>query len=162
MQKYLIEGPWSGELAIIPRPRGSDWLEDEVRALKDEGFALVVSFLTGDEAEELGLLREAEVIRDNGLEFWNFTIPDLGVPASREAATKFLEKLHQLLLAGKKIAIHCRGKHWQVGLSRLKHVSDVRTRSISSVQPGKRSSRLLSSGDIRTEGLGYRTFAGTS
>jgi protein-tyrosine phosphatase len=116
MQKYLIEGPWSGELAIIPRPRGSDWLEDEVRALKDEGFDVVVSFLTGDEAEELGLLREAEVIRGSGLEFWNFPIPDLGVPASRETATKFLEKLHQLLLAGKKIAIHCRGSIGRSGL----------------------------------------------
>ena len=29
---YWIPGPWLGRLAIMPRPRGGDWLEDEIRS----------------------------------------------------------------------------------------------------------------------------------
>jgi hypothetical protein len=29
-QLYWIEGPWAGHFAIVPRPRGGDWLEDEI------------------------------------------------------------------------------------------------------------------------------------
>ena len=46
MTRYQIEGPWRGQLAIVPRPRGEDWLRDEARAWKDEGFDVVVSLLT--------------------------------------------------------------------------------------------------------------------
>lgn len=116
MQKYEIEGPWPGELAIIPRPRGGDWLDDEITAVKHAGFDLMVSLLTPEEAEELGLTGEAEAFGNSGLQFCSFPIPDLGVPVSRESATKFLETLHQRLLAGKKIAIHCRGSIGRSGL----------------------------------------------
>jgi hypothetical protein len=27
---FWIPGPWKGKLAIVPRPRGGDWLDDEV------------------------------------------------------------------------------------------------------------------------------------
>ena len=52
---YQIQGPWRGRLAIVPRPRGGEWLDDDVRALKEQGFDLVVSLLTPDEAIDLGL-----------------------------------------------------------------------------------------------------------
>jgi hypothetical protein len=29
---YSIKGPWSGQLAILARPRGNDWLVDEVKS----------------------------------------------------------------------------------------------------------------------------------
>jgi hypothetical protein len=29
---YWIEGPWTGRLAISARPRGWDWLQDDVAA----------------------------------------------------------------------------------------------------------------------------------
>jgi hypothetical protein len=29
---YWINTPWPGRLAIVPRPRGGDWLEEEVGA----------------------------------------------------------------------------------------------------------------------------------
>ena len=63
MTNYLIEGPWPGRLAIVPRPRGGDWLEDEVRAWKEMGFDVVVSLLTRDELDELGLVAEAALSR---------------------------------------------------------------------------------------------------
>src|SRR5436190_7340144 len=89
MLTYKIEGPWPGELAIIPRPRGGDWLDDEARAVKNDGFDVVVSLLTREEAEELGLGDEADSIRMQGLQFCNYSMPDLGVPASRESAMEF-------------------------------------------------------------------------
>jgi protein-tyrosine phosphatase len=116
MTSYLIKGPWPGELAIIPRPRGGDWLEDEVRSLRQDGFQIVVSMLTREEAEELDLTQEDAIVRDHGLQFLNYPVPDRGVPNSRESAREFLEKLHVDLLAGKKIAVHCRGSVGRAGL----------------------------------------------
>ena len=47
-------------LAITPRPRGEDWLEDDIRLLQRAGIDVVVSAFTQVEAEELGLLREGQ------------------------------------------------------------------------------------------------------
>ena len=43
---YWIKGPWQGGLAILPRPRGGDWLNDKVRAWRQSGLYRVVSLLT--------------------------------------------------------------------------------------------------------------------
>ena len=107
MTSYRIEGPWQGELAIVPRPRGGDWLEDEIHALKDH-FDVLVSFLTKDESDEFDLAAEAHLSRSHGLQFCEFPIPDLGTPQSLTAARGLIDKLYGELKAGKKIAIHCR------------------------------------------------------
>ncbi len=107
MTGYQIEGPWPGQLAIVPRPRGGDWLEDELRAFKEEGFDLVVSLLTEDESQELGLARESDLSRKHELKFLGFPIPDLGTPDSA-AAQEFLGRLHRALSAAERIAVHCR------------------------------------------------------
>jgi protein-tyrosine phosphatase len=108
MTRYQIEGPWRGQLAIVPRPRGEDWLADEALGWKGEGFDVVVSLLTTEEMKELGLADEANVSRSHGLQFYGFQIPDLGVPPSMAAGQEFLERLISELAAGKNIAIHCR------------------------------------------------------
>jgi protein-tyrosine phosphatase len=108
MTTYQIEGPWRGRLAIVPRPRGDDWLADEARAWKDEGFDVVVSLLTTEEMKDLGLTDEANLSRSHGLQFYGFQIPDLGIPSSITAAQEFLGKLTSELAAGKKVAVHCR------------------------------------------------------
>lgn len=108
MTSYQIKGPWRGQLAIVPRPRGGEWLEDEVRAWKDEGFDVMVSLLTTGEVSEFDLSREADLSRGQGLQFCEFPIPDLGVPSSMAATQELLDKLNASLAAGKKVAIHCR------------------------------------------------------
>jgi len=108
MITYSISGPWQGELAIVPRPRGGDWLDDELRTMKNEGFDIIVSLLTEQELEELGLLLEKDLSRANGMEHFTLPIPDLGVPDSPEAAQHFLGTLHHALSIGRKVAIHCR------------------------------------------------------
>ena len=95
-------------MAIVPRPRGGDWLEDDVRVWKDDGFDLVVSLLTTGEMKDLGLADEADSIRTQGLQFDQLQIPDLGVPPSMASALEFLEKLRSELAAGKNVAVHCR------------------------------------------------------
>jgi len=108
MTMCQIEGLWRGKLAIVPRPRGGDWLEDDVRAWKEQGFNVVVSLLTKDEKEEFDLELEREVSQAHGLEFFEFPIPDLGIPSSLTAAQEFLSKIYDALRAGKQVAIHCR------------------------------------------------------
>jgi protein-tyrosine phosphatase len=108
MTSYQIEGTWPGELAIVPRPRGGDWLEDEIRALKNEQFDVLVSLLTRDELDEFDLATEAALTRAQGLQFCEFPIADLGIPKSIAAARELIDKLRGGLEAGKKIAIHCR------------------------------------------------------
>jgi len=46
-------------LAIIPRPRGQDWLPDDINLLQRAGIDVVVSALTATENEELGLVEES-------------------------------------------------------------------------------------------------------
>ncbi|HEY0367204.1 MAG TPA: hypothetical protein VGC73_12095, partial [Pyrinomonadaceae bacterium] len=69
---YWIEGPWPGKLAILPRPRGGDWLEGEVEGWKEAGLDIVVSLLTSGEDAELGLADEAEIVKLNGLTYIGF------------------------------------------------------------------------------------------
>lgn len=52
---YPIPGPWTGQLAILARPRGGDWLEDEIRGWRSSGIEMVVSLLELEEQDELGL-----------------------------------------------------------------------------------------------------------
>lgn len=105
---YRIEGPWPGQMAIIARPRGGEWLDEERHALKEAHFNVVLSLLTSEESEELGLTTEAQLSTKYGLEFINFPIPDLGVPASPTATREILNRLLNALRRGKRIAIHCR------------------------------------------------------
>lgn len=56
---YWVPGPWPGRLGILPRPRGGDWLEDEVPSWRNSGLDVVTSLLTPDEVPELGLQDEA-------------------------------------------------------------------------------------------------------
>src|SRR5262245_56487867 len=104
---YWIEGPWHGRLAIMPRPRGGDWLEDEIAAWRRAGVDIVVSALTKAEVAELDLAEEAPLCSANGIEFVGFPIADRGVPDPATAA-ELVHRLDQKLASGKRVAIHCR------------------------------------------------------
>ena len=105
---YWIEGPWRGKLAILPRPRGGDWLEDEVRGWRAAGVDVVVSLLTSDEVADLDLAQEGGLCEAHGIDFRPFPIVDRSVPASRKATLEFVTKLAKLLTEGKSVAVHCR------------------------------------------------------
>jgi hypothetical protein len=104
---YWIEGPWRGRLAIMPRPRGGDWLEDEIRAWRRAGVEVVVSALTREEIAELNLTEEAELCTANEIEYVAFPIMDRGVPEAAQTA-ELVGRLENRLSSGKGVAIHCR------------------------------------------------------
>lgn len=105
---YWIAGPWPGRLAIVPRPRGGDWLEDEIASWRRVGIAAVVSTLTKEEISELDLDREGDFCRKAGIEWVAFPITDRSVPSSALAALELIRRLEQLLAQGQTIALHCR------------------------------------------------------
>jgi protein-tyrosine phosphatase len=105
---YWIEGPWQGCLAILPRPRGGDWLVDEVHSWKEAGINVVVSLLTPNETSDLELTQESKLIHNDGLEFLSFPIVDRSIPTSRGAALEFVRKLGTVLDQGKHVGVHCR------------------------------------------------------
>src|SRR5262249_14304767 len=103
-----IQGPWPGRLAIMCRPRGGDWLEDEIQSWRRSGVDVGLSLLTADEVAYLSLANEAGLWLQNGTQFLSFPIPDRGVPSSREAFLNLLTTLTEQLAGGKNIAVHCR------------------------------------------------------
>jgi protein-tyrosine phosphatase len=105
---YWIDGPWPGRLAIVPRPRGGDWLADEVRSWQQAGLDVVISLLTQDEIVDLDLEREAELCQENGIQFISFPITDRSVPPSQKATLELVRRLDHILADGKSLAIHCR------------------------------------------------------
>jgi protein-tyrosine phosphatase len=105
---YWIEGPWPGRLAIVPRPRGGGWLEDEIQAWRQVGIQTIVSALTSEESQELDLVREAALCEANGIQFISFPIMDRGVPPSIQVAAEVVRRLEERLAAGATVAVHCR------------------------------------------------------
>ena len=81
-QLYWIQGPWPGRLAISARPRGGDWLEDEISGWRSAGIDAVVSLLTPQENQELQLGAESNLTQARGLLFISLPTEDRGVPPS--------------------------------------------------------------------------------
>jgi len=105
---YWIEGPWRGRLAIMPRPRGGEWLEDEIQSWRRSGVDVVVSLLTREEQTELDLRDEEPLCRANSIEYVSIPMVDRGVPSSAEAFFERVSKLAEQLANGQNIAVHCR------------------------------------------------------
>ncbi len=103
-----IEGPWRCRLAIMPRPRGRDWLEDEISSWQSMGIEVIVSALTSEENAELDLMRERELCEKVKIVFIAFPIADRGLPPSMKAALDLAYRLEQRLALGENIATHCR------------------------------------------------------
>jgi len=105
---YWIEGVHPGRLGIMPRPRGNDWLEDEVLAWRRAGVDVAVSLLTPDEVAQLELLHEGELCHASEIQFLSFPIVDREVPESKESFPELISMLSDFLSDGKSIAVHCR------------------------------------------------------
>jgi protein-tyrosine phosphatase len=105
---FWIDGPWPGRLAVAARPRGGDWLEDEMGAWKHEGVDTVLSLLTAEEADQLQLDNESEMAKGRGIRFLSFPIEDRQVPGSPSELAKTLELVDRALLDGNDVVVHCR------------------------------------------------------
>ena len=104
-------------LAIMPRPRAGDWLEDEIGKWQREGLSTVVSLLEPSEIAELELGAEPSLCAGRGIEFLSFPIPDRGVPASAAAFDSFLAPVVKHLHSGASVGVHCRAGIGRAGLT---------------------------------------------
>lgn len=105
---YWVDGPWTGRLALSARPRGGDWLEDEIASWRAVDVDTVLSLLTPNEEKELDLTNEAGEVKSIGMKFLSLPIPDRDVPASLARVAETLEQLDADLSAGRNVVVHCR------------------------------------------------------
>ncbi|HEV2199817.1 MAG TPA: dual specificity protein phosphatase family protein [Bryobacteraceae bacterium] len=105
---YWIDGPWPGKLALAARPRGGEWLDDEIESWRREGIGTVFSLLTPEEAHDLDLGAEASTARAHGMKYRSFPILDRRVPDSESGLSQALKKLDAELEAGRNVVLHCR------------------------------------------------------
>ena len=113
---YWLNGPWKGKLALAARPRGGDWLGDEIADWKREKIDLVLSLLTPEEEQDLDLRGEGPEVKAQGLAFSSFPIPDRQIPKSEAKLAETLETVNNLLSAGKNVVVHCRQGIGRTGL----------------------------------------------
>ena len=114
-------------LGICPRPRGGDYLDDEIASLKNQGVDVLVSLLTDEERAELDLTDEGEICARHGVEFVSFPIPDRSLPQNDSDARRLIDRLDEaLFFEWKGVAIHCRagiGRSSMIAAALLAHDS---------------------------------------
>jgi protein-tyrosine phosphatase len=106
---FWIKGNPPAPLAIVLRPRGDEWLEDELLGMRRGGIQTLVSLLEEDEAMLLGLADEAPIAEHVGLKFLSYPIPYTEIPSNVAAFQTFAAGLANRLRAGEQIGVHCRG-----------------------------------------------------
>lgn len=106
-QLYTVVRPGAGTLSTMSRPRGDDWLADELNALAHAGVDCLVSMLTPAEEHELGLQREAALASGAGLAYVTVPTSDRGVPPL-SALTAAADQAVERLLGGEHVVVHCR------------------------------------------------------
>jgi len=137
---FWIPGPWRGRLAIVTRPRGGDWLDDDATGWRQAGVDVVVSLLESAEAAQLDLLDEPRAAEANGVRFISFPIPDRGVPASVPTAASLMAKIANALEEGKNVAVHCRqgiGRSGLIAIGVLAHTGISLERAIQVVSSAR-------------------------
>ncbi|MFC9324105.1 tyrosine protein phosphatase [Kitasatospora sp. NPDC057015] len=104
---FTLDVPGPGRLSTMAKPRGGDWLEDEMTALGAHGVDVLVCALTRAEREELGLTDEPRAAAAAGLRFVEIPIPDRTVP-DPATVLPILRSLAEELRAGAHVVTHCR------------------------------------------------------
>ncbi|MEU6827541.1 hypothetical protein ABZ894_02710 [Nocardia beijingensis] len=104
---YTVDHRGPGRLSIMAKPRGGEWLEDEMTALKASGVDHLVCALTAAELYECDLGAEERTAREAGLQFVSIPIVDRGVP-DQASVLPTLRHLAAELNDGAHVLTHCR------------------------------------------------------
>ena len=113
---HWVSGIDPHRLALMPRPRGGEWLSEEVKAWSDAKINWVVSLLEPHEVRELELGAEPSLCAAHGIEFRSFPIADRGTPSSTRELASLLAQLRSELVQGRAVAVHCRAGIGRTGL----------------------------------------------
>lgn len=97
-----------GRLGITARPRGNEWLEQEIMTIKKQNIGIVVSLLESEEIYELGLEQEEKICNSYGIAYINFPIKDRDIPRDEYKLKNLIMLLNEKLNSGVSIVIHCR------------------------------------------------------
>src|SRR6266705_948501 len=104
------------DTAVSPRPRGGDWLKDEMKHWRRDGVNAVASLLMPDEVKEFDLGLECKYCETVGISFYALQIIDHNVPSSIKTAREFIGRLTAELSASKNVLVHCRQGIGHAGL----------------------------------------------
>ena len=74
----------------MARPRGDNWLEDEINYSKNNNVNVLFSLLERNEVHELKPDNEEELCRARYNDFINFPIPDRDVPRQRDEVDQLI------------------------------------------------------------------------
>jgi len=124
---WLYQVDSTAKLGIMARPRGGDWLEDEIEYLKKQNVGLLVSLLEREEINELKLQQEEALCKAAGIGFINFPIADRGIPKDNDNTDQLINNLAVKLNEGTSIVIHCRmgiGRSSIIAASILLHTGE--------------------------------------
>lgn len=113
---HWVDGIWPGRLALAARPRGGDWLADEIANWRSNGIDTVLSLLTAEEEKDLDITDEAAQVKAHGMNFLSFPIIDRQVPESESNLARILEELDTELASGRNVVLHCRQGIGRTGL----------------------------------------------
>ncbi|HEU5401090.1 MAG TPA: hypothetical protein VFU86_07015 [Terriglobales bacterium] len=105
---YPIEKALPYRIAIVARPRGGDWLRDEIKSLSNSGITVLVSMLTTEESIELQLLNEAAECEEIGIVFLHIPVGDRSVPADEKGFSTVIDQAAELVRSGAYLGVHCR------------------------------------------------------
>jgi protein-tyrosine phosphatase len=107
---WILEpAPAKGRLGIMPRPRGGQKLDADIRSLKEQDVDLLVCLVEEWELKALDLTAEGALCKKQGIDYLHFPIPDFGVPGNKIQFTEFTRSLSGKLDHGAHIVIHCHG-----------------------------------------------------
>jgi protein-tyrosine phosphatase len=113
---YWIRDVEPLRLAVMPRPRGGEWLVDEISGWKQLGIDGVVSLLHRYEADELDITAEQSLCSTHGIGYRCFPIRDRGTPESLPEFIALADEIVTSLRQGLAVAIHCRAGIGRSGL----------------------------------------------
>lgn len=126
---YKVSQLGKGFLAVMAKPVGGEWIEDEFCGIAQFGIYRLVSLLENHEIREFGLQAAPVLCAANQVDFLHFPIRDRGVPPSLSATQKLVTHLHSSIVNGDNTVIHCRAGIGRTGLLAaailIRHGEDV-------------------------------------
>jgi protein-tyrosine phosphatase len=105
---------WIGEaspsrLAFVLRPRGGEGLQADLEEARAEGVDVLVSMLTSQDNEELGLSEEGRIAEQLGMRFVSYPILDRCTPSDISSFRRLVTDLRDRVRGGMRVGAHCRG-----------------------------------------------------